>query len=114
LTCKTQKRPTANEILRKDRLAILRHIRTAIDLEWATLVVANAVRVKGCVPPHLVATLLQVLDEQTLYHALVYKQDVRIQHVDDRRVVNFAAEPMEGLVSCAAPEGDVVDPDAAL
>ncbi len=114
MTCRTQKTPTANEILSKDRLAILRHIRTAINLERATLVVANAVRVKGRVPPHLVAALLQVLDEQTLYHALVYKQDVRVQHVDDRRVVDFAAEPMEGFVSCAAPEGNVVDPDAAL
>ena len=106
--------PTAHEILCEERLAVLRHVGAAIDLERATLVVADAIRVKGRVPAHLDATLLQILDEQALDHALVHEQNVGVQHVNNGRVVDFAAEAVERFVSRAAPEGNVVDSDATL
>jgi hypothetical protein len=112
--CILSRVPTANEILGEERLAVLRHVRTAIDLERAALVVADAVRVKGRISANLDAALLQILNEQALNHALVHKQNIRVDHIYDGRVVDFSAESMKRFVCRAAPKGDVVDSDAAL
>lgn len=110
---------TSNKVLCQDGSLVLRHIHPGIDLKrCADLLehqgVTRAVRLKGTVPLDLDPALLHILDEQAFYHSLVYEQDIRVQHIDDGRVVDLTAQPPEGLVGCRAPEGDVVDAHAPL
>ena len=106
--------PTPNKILRKEHLAVLRHVCPAMNLERGILVLADAVRVEGSIPPHLDLALPQVLDEEGLHHALMNEENVGIQHVNDGWIMYLATEAVEGLLSSAAPKGNVVDSDASL
>jgi hypothetical protein len=85
-----------------------------MDLERRTLAITNTVRVEGGIPPHFNLPLFQIFDKKSLHHALVYKQNIRIEHVNYGRIMHFAAEAVEGFVGGAAPEGDIVDSDTAL
>lgn len=106
--------PTADEVLGQDRLPFLVDVCPTVDLERRAFIVTDTVRVEGGIPPHFNLPLLQVFDKKTLYHTLVHKQNVRIEHVDNGRIMHFAAEAVEGLVDGTAPEGNVVDSDTAL
>lgn len=111
---KNKRKPTSNKVLRQKRLSVLGDIGPAIDLKGPRLVLRHAVRLKGRVPADLDASFPQVVNEEALDHALVDKQDVRIQDVDNGGVMDFAAQSVEGLVGSAAPKGDVVDANSAL
>jgi hypothetical protein len=85
-----------------------------MNLERRTLAVTNTVRVEGGIPAHFNLPLLQIFDKKSLHHALMYKQNIGIEHVYNGRIMHFAAEAVEGFVGGAAPEGDIVDSDTAL
>jgi len=44
----------------------------------------------------------------------MYKQDIRIEHVNNGGIMDLASEAVEGFVGGAAPKGNVVDSHAAL
>lgn len=105
---------TADQELGQDRSLILRNIGATVDLKGSRHVVGDIVRLESHVSANLLATLLHVVEEETLNHALVNEKNVGVEDIDNRRVVNFAAESVEGLIRCTAPEGNVEDTDTTL
>lgn len=105
---------TADKELGQDRSLILGDVGATIDLKGSRCVVGDIVRLESHVSANLLATLLHVFEEETFNHALVNKKNVGVEDIDNRRVVNFAAKSMEGLIRCTAPKGNVEDTDTTL
>ena len=83
---------------------MLANVETAIHSQRFGVVFGNAVGIEGGVPAHLPSPDFHVLNKQPFNDTLMHQQNVRVEDVDNGRVVDFSTQSMQGFVCCASPE----------